>query len=183
LGTAPNQEATEANIAKALAAASSPAIKRGDKLILIQSGAPLPDNSMLEEAERFFAVAPFSGVPPSEKSNLASSLRLRAAQGGYNFVLCYWGILESAQKDNEGRIVSWLPIAGSFIPDQRQEMRIRLKGILLDVGKGNWKMITPLPDIDSGFSSSFTRESRDQKLVEALKAKGYKSLISETLKN
>jgi len=181
LGTAAQDDASEAAIARALETAALPGIRRGDKLILIQSGAPLPDTALLEEANKYFAVAPFSGVPPEEKAQLPNSLRLRAAQGGYRYLMCAWGILESAQKDREGRIVSWLPIVGPFVPDQRQEMRIRLKAILLDVGTGNWRMIMPDPITESLFSSGFTRETNDQKLVELLKERGYRALIAAAL--
>ena len=181
LGAAPAQEATQANIAKALEAATAPKIKRGDKLLLIQSGAMVPDNEMMDAAGLYFAVAPFSGVPPAEKSGMADSLRLRAAQGGYRFILCYWGVLESAQEDREGKVVSWIPIAGAFVPDQKEQMRIRLKGILVDVATGNWRMLTPEVHSDALFNSSLVREREDQKLVLALKAKGYKSLVKGLL--
>jgi hypothetical protein len=182
LGAAPREEATEANIARSLAAATTPRLKRGDKLILIQSGAPAPDNAMLEEANRYFEVAPFSGIPPVEKSGLSESLRLRAAQGAYHFIVCYWGFLESAREDKEGRIVSWVPIFGNFVPDQKQQMRIRLKGILLDVGSGGWKMLTPEAYSDARYNSNWSREVSDQRLVLALKEKGYRSFIADLLK-
>lgn len=182
LGAAPRPEATEANIAKALAAAAAPQLRRGDKLILIQSGAPLPDHALLEEAARYFAVAPFSGIPPDEKSGLAGSLRLRAAQGGYRFIVCYWGVLESGQENAEGKVVSWVPIVGAFVPDQKQQMRIRRRALLVDVATGGWKMLTPEAHSDARYTSGWTRESADQKLVQVLKEKAYKSLAAELVK-
>jgi hypothetical protein len=112
---------------------------------------------------------------------MAESLRLRAAQGGYHYIFCYWGMLESAQEDKEGKVVSWIPIAGSFVPDQKEQMRIRLKGILVDVATGNWKMLTPEVHSDAQFSSRRFRAEGDQKLVVALKARGYKSLMADLL--
>lgn len=182
LGAAPRSEATETNIAKALENASSPRLKRGDKVIVIQSGAPVPDNAMVEEGGRYFEIAPFSGIPPSEKVGMAESLRLRAAQGGYRYIVCYWGVLESAQEDREGKAVSWVPIAGAFIPDQKQQMRIRLKALVLDVATGGWKMLQPESYSDSSFNSRISREADDQKLVTALKEKGYKSLVAELIR-
>jgi hypothetical protein len=181
LGAAPAQEATQANIVQALESATAPTLKRGDKLILIQSGAMVPDNDMMDAAGLSFSVAPFSGVPPAEKSSMAASLRLRAAQGGYRYILCYWGVLETAQQDKEGKVVSWIPVVGSFVPDQKEQMRIRLKGLLVDVATGNWKMLTPEAQSDARFNSGKTRAEEDQKLVLALKAKGYKSLVAELL--
>jgi hypothetical protein len=182
LGGAPGVDATQANIAKALETAVPPHLKRGDRIILIQSGAPVPDNAMLDEAGRFFEVAPFSGIPPAEKAGLAESLRFRAAQGGYRYVVCYWGVLESAQEDREGKVVSWVPIVGHFVPDQKQQMRIRLKALLLDVGTGGWRMMTPEAYGDSSYNSGWSREANDQKLVTALKEKGYRSLVAELAK-
>jgi hypothetical protein len=182
LGAAPKQEATTLNIAKALEEASTPKMRRGDKLILIQSGASVPDHQMVEEASRYYSVAPFSGVPPTDNQGMAESLRLRAAQGGFRFVLCYWGVLESAQEDKEGRVVSWVPIVGAFVPDQKQKMRIRLRALLLDVASGGWKMFTPQTQDDSGYNSRVSRESSDQKLVESLKERGYKTLVADLLK-
>ncbi|HTJ00811.1 MAG TPA: hypothetical protein VL527_18155 [Dongiaceae bacterium] len=181
LGAAPKAEATEENIHKAFESAQMAALKRGDKLMLIQSGAMVPDDAMLEEANHYFAIAPFSGVPPTDKNGLAGSLRLRAAQGGYRFILCYWGVLESAQRDQEGKAVSWVPIVGGLVPDQKQQMRIRLKGLLLDVLTGNWKMYTPESYSDEKYNSSWNREARDQQLVLALKQKGYRALLDAVL--
>ena len=183
LGAALKTDATEANIAKALDSATAPKLKRGDKVVLIQSGALVPDNAMLDEVGKYFEVAPFSGTPPSEKNGFSDSLRLRVAQGGYRYVVCYWGTLESAQKDHEGKIISWVPIVGQIVPDQREEMRIRLKAILLDVASGNWRMLMPESRSDSGLNSSWSREQSDQKLVGALKEKGYRSLVAELLQN
>lgn len=179
LGVAPSQEATQQNIEKALSDSTPPEPRRGDKLVVIQSGAGVPDNAMLEAAALVFSVAPFSGVPPGEKAGFSESLRLRAAQGGYRYIFCYWGVLESANVDKEGKVLSWVPIAGFFVPDQRQHMRIRLKGLLVDVASGNWKMLTPEPADASLFTSGWSRESNDQALVEALKKEGYKRLVAE----
>lgn len=182
LGAAPKQEATEANIARALEVASAPKIRRGEKLILIQSGAPVPDHAMLDQISRYFSVAPFSGVPPESKIGMADSLRLRAAQGGYRHIVCFWGTLESAQEDKEGKVVSWVPIVGAFVPDQKQQMRIRLKALLLDVATGGWKMLTPEPHAGSRFNSRLSREYIDQKQVTALKEQAYHSLVQDLLK-
>lgn len=181
LGIAPEQDATAANIAHALESAATPKVKRGDRIILIQSGATVPDNAMMQEAMIHFSVAPFSGIPPAPEVRLAESLRLRAAQGGYRHIFCYWGVLESAQLDREGKVVSWVPIVGYYVPDQKQQMRIRLRGLLLDVATGHWKMFTPEPHDSTGISSGWTRETIDQQLVEKLKELAYKRLIRDLL--
>ena len=182
LGAAPAEEATELNIAKALESAAAPTLRRGDKVLLIQSGAPVADNSMLEEASKYFAVAPFSGIPPSDKAGMSESLRLRAAQGGYRHIVCYWGVLESAQEQKDGKALSWVPIVGYFVPDQKQQMRIRLKALVLDVATGNWRMLTPEVYSDYNYNSGWSREANDQKLVTELKERGYKTMVADLLK-
>lgn len=182
LGAAPRVEATQENITRALANAQPPHLKRGDRVVLIQSGAPVPDEAMLDAVAPYFAAAPFSGVPPAEHAGLAESLRLRAAQGGYRYLVCYWGVLESAQQDKAGKAGSWVPIVGSFIPDQKQQMRIRLKALVVDVATGGWKMLTPAVYNDDHYDSSWTREATDQKLVLALKAKAYQQLVTDLVR-
>lgn len=182
LGLAARGDASEANIARTLANAAPPRLKRGDAVLLIQSGAPMPDNSMLDAIAPYFPVAPFSGIPPGEKTAAAESSRLRAAQGGYRYIVCYWGVLESAQTDREGKAVSWVPIMGAFVPDQKQQMRLRLKALLVDVASGHWRMFTPEAYSDTRFNSAWTRESADQRLVLSLKAKAYQNLVAELVK-
>src|SRR5688572_19943168 len=48
LGPASASDATETNIVKSLRSSKRPVLKRGDKLILIQSGALVPDHEMLD---------------------------------------------------------------------------------------------------------------------------------------
>lgn len=181
LGVAPKQEATEENIRRALADHASLGLKRGERVLLIQSGAMAPDAPMLAEAGKYFAVAPFSGVPPENKDGLPESLRLRAAQGGCRYLVCYWGTLESAHEDREGKVVSWVPIVGSFVPDERQRMRINLKAIVVDVASGHWRMVAPAANDDSAFTARRSRASDDQKLVETLKERGYRALVTSLL--
>lgn len=181
LGAAPRIEATDAGIAKALAEAAAPQLKRGDRVILIQSGASSPDYAMMEEATRYFDVAPFSGIPPRDEKGMAGTLRLRAAQGGYRYIICYWGVLESAQEAKDGKAISWVPILGGMVTDQKEQMRIRLKALVVDVATGHWKMFNPEVHSDASDNARWTRESHDQKLVVALKEKGYHSLVNSLL--
>lgn len=182
LGVAPKQAASDEAIQKALASSQSPRPKRGDRILLIQSGAITPDNAMIEEASKYFEIASFSGTPPAEKTDFAASLRLRAAQGGFPYLVCYWGVLESARVAKGGSAVSWVPLVGSFVPDEKQQMRIRLKALVLDVSSGNWRMLTPESYSDARWTTGFSRERKDQEQVELLKQSGYKSLVADILK-
>ena len=182
LGVAPKQDASEDAIQKALNAGGQIKLKRGDSVLLIQSGAMLPDAGMIDAARAYFEIAPFSGIPGTGQDGMAESLRLRAAQGGYPYVLCYWGVLETSRENREGAAVSWVPIVGGFIPDQKQQMRIRLKGLLVDVRSGAWRMYTPEVYSDSKWTSGLAREKADQALVDHLKTAGYRALVTELLK-
>ncbi len=156
-------------------------LARTSHVLLIQSGADFPDNAMQEALGARFTVGPFSGTPRAARDATASyskSLRLAAARGGYDKILCYWGVLESTRTREITKGVSWVPIVGYFVPDETQSMRIRLKAVLIDTATGNWVMLQPEPVTDKQLSSIVSRESTDQGLVERLKEQGYRSLVS-----
>lgn len=149
----------------------------GERVMVIQSGASTPDESLLAELAKRINPLPFTGVPTKEnRSVFGKSLRLTAARGGINKILCCWGVLESARHENGGKIVSWIPIAGQMIPDEKQQMRIRIRAILMEVESGRWTMLTPPPTEQTSLSASINRVSADQKQVERLKAKAYSDL-------
>lgn len=96
-----------------------------------------------------------------------------AARGGYDSVLCYWGVLESARRATSGKALSWVPIAGFFAPDQDQLVRIRLKLLVVDTASGRWRMLEPTTADDERESSFVTRAASDQEQVLELKTRGY----------
>jgi hypothetical protein len=173
---------TDADIAAAFKSKNPVRLSRSSKLLLIQSGADFPDNPMQDALSAHYTVGPFSGKPRGQKdpanSSYSKSLRLAAAQGGYDKILCYWGVLESQSTGKATKSVSWVPIVGYFVPDESQSMRIRLKAVLIDTVSGNWVMIQPDPVTDKQLSSIVTRGKADQELVTKLKELGYKSLAS-----
>ncbi|MDR1280440.1 MAG: hypothetical protein LBK99_06425, partial [Opitutaceae bacterium] len=180
LGVDVTRPITEGDIASALDNASDARLVRGGKLLLIQSGAPRPDAEMSEAMGRYFTVAEFSGVPAgagmSQGASYNKQLRLMAAHGGYDKIVCYWGVLESARENKVTKAVSWVPIFGGAVPDEKQTMRIRLRAAILDVRGNNWTMVTPPPVKSSDLSSGYTRKATDQGLVKELKTKGYQEL-------
>ena len=172
---------TDAEILGALDTRTSVRLGKNSRVMLIQSGADFPDNSMQEGLSARYNVGPFSGKSRTAKDATASyskSLRLAAARGGYDKILCYWGVLESGRARELTKGVSWVPIVGYFVPDETESMRIRLKAVLIDTATGNWVMIQPEPVTDKQLSSIVSRESSDQSLVEKLKTQGYRSLVS-----
>jgi len=159
----------------------------GQPLLVIQSGALVPDAPMVSALGGHFNVTPFSGIPTREQGTTPSSspsvtygerLRLAAAEGGYRRIFVYWGQLEASQTNGPTKIVSWVPLIGSLIPDQSQKMRIVLNAAIIDVASGRWTLLSPEPVSDDAISASINRESSDQEQVEMLKEAGYARLAA-----
>ena len=75
--------------------------------------------------------------------------------------------------------MSWVPIAGNFVPDENQHMRINLHAVLIDVATGHWSPYTGKPAEDAAYSAQILRGSSDQRQVYKLKAQAYASLVDE----
>ena len=191
LGIERGEAASDLEIQKALDNAKSVKLNANSSILLIQSGAMFPDAPMLNELGRYFHVTPFSGVPPVSRrgteattetrdpQSFAQSLRLAAARGGNDTILCYWGVLESEKQDLATKSVSWIPTFGWVMPDEKQHMRIRLKLALIDVRTGNWAVMSPEAFDDSRMSTSLRRGAKDQQQVELLKAKAYEASVKD----
>lgn len=157
-------------------------VKRGDRLLVIQSGALLPDEPMLKELERYFSIAAFSGIPSKEQeSTYAERLRTAALNGGCTRILVYWGVLESARRGEATKALSWVPVLGQAVPDSTQMMRIRLKGFLVDALTGRWTMVMADSFEDQRTSAPMVRESSDQRQVARLKGIAYRNLAARLL--
>jgi hypothetical protein len=180
-----NQPISDADIDRALQQSGSPMLKRGSSLLVVQSGAVFPDAAMVAMLSSNFTVVPFSGVPgttqPTDTGRGAYSrlLRLAAARAGSETILCYWGILESGTQDLRTKTVSWVPLAGWMVPDERQQMRIRLKMALIDVRTGSWTVFSPPAFGDRTISTRFSRNSADHRQVESLKKLAYAASARE----
>lgn len=182
LGVSSDSSISERDISTALATAEPPRLERNSKVLLVQSGADFPDEPMVTALSQRFRVLPFSGHPsakPEINSAYSKTLRLAAARGGYDKIICYWGVLESAQENQVTKAVSWVPLAGYFVPDQKQSMRIRLKAAIVDVASGRWTFVMPAPATSSDFSSIVSRRNVDQSLVAELQEAGYRNLVRE----
>jgi hypothetical protein len=185
---------SDQQIASALAGHQAVRAELGKPLLVVQSGAIAPDGEMLAALQRHFPVIPFNGQPPLAPATTAAQttsatakptasyarrLRLAAAEGGASRILVYWGVLETARRDQPTELVSWVPVVGWMLPDQSQQMRIRLKAALIDTTTGHWRMLTPDPIDDSSLSSPLTRRSSDQDQVALLKQQGYRALAEQ----
>lgn len=192
LGVARGAAASDTEIERALTAAKRIRLKSGDSILLIQSGAVFPDAPMVADLGKHFRVVPFSGVPPaagkdgenesSDADSFARSLRLIAARGGNDVIVCYWGILESASAKLATKTVSWVPVVNWIVPDEREHMRVRLKLAVVDVRTGDWALLSPDAVEDARLSVSPRRGVADQKLVEDLKQRAYAAGAKELVR-
>ena len=186
----PGHAVTDADIQSALRSSKPVHAAPGTGLLVVQSGALTPDDAMVQALNARYRVLPFSGLPEnggrfggSTPAPVATSyskrLRLAAAQGGFQHILCYWGTLESARENQVTKSVSWVPIAGNFVPDENQRMRINLHAVLIDVASGHWSPYTGKAAENAALSAQVLRGSSDQKQVARLKAAAYASLVDE----
>lgn len=194
LGVTRGTLTSDTEIERALAGAKRVRLHPGNSILLVQSGAVFPDGPMVRELSRHFRVVPFSGVPPSVRSpedgpfargdaeNFSRSLRLAAARGGNDVILCYWGILESENSKLETRVISWVPLVNWIVPDEREHMRIRLKLALIDVRTGDWAVLGSEPVEAARLTVSPRRGVTDRKLVDTLKERAYTAGAKELLR-
>jgi hypothetical protein len=183
LGIQRGADITEEQIVKILEASAAVKLRRGSKLLLIQSGAAQPDEPMRRALEQQFSVVPFSGQPPRTNADTyAKSLRLAAAEAGCEHIICYWGVLESAKKGMGTKTISWVPIVGLIVPDEKQQMRIRLKLAVIDVRGGRWTMFAPESFENRAWSEKLGREAADQGQVEKLKKLAYEAAAGDLVK-
>ena len=183
LGIAEHTPATQEEINRSLEDRQKLTLPKGSSIMLVQSGAIMPDDQMVRALESHHRIVAFSGIPTAPNNgNVALALRLAAARGGCEKIMVYWGILETGQKDMSTKTVSWVPIVGGIIPDESQEMRIRLKIALIDVATGQWEAFSPKPIQDTSASARYTRASSDQQQVAVLKAQAYAELAHDIVK-
>lgn len=184
LGIDTQSAPTEQDILQTLEKSQDVKLPKNSKILLVQSGAAIPDEGMVQNLEKLFSVGPFSGIPEKdiEDKNYSKLMRLVAAKGGYETIVCYWGILESGKMNKATKTVSWVPVVGWALPDQKEMMRIRLKVALLDVRTGNWEVFMPPTFKDSEYSSIVSRKGVDQNLVQTLKERVYSAAAEELAK-
>jgi hypothetical protein len=201
LGVNAKEDISEEAIKSALSDSKPISLKRGYPIILIQSGARFPDETMTEKLSKYFQITPLIGIPTKpdgyasggsvekkkeeekEKTpSLNKTLRLAAARAGVKTIIVYWGILESAREKIATKTISWVPVVGSLLPDETQQMRIRIKGAVIDVVSGNWIMITTMSFEDKSISADINRSGSDQRQVSVLKEKAYSEFANELVK-
>lgn len=180
LGIDPTERITEADIQSAAAVTDPVRLEMGSRVLLLQSGAPFPDDPMKRAFEAHYEVTPFNGSPVEEAgAGYSRALRLVAAKGDQDAIVAYWGMLESARSDLATKGVSWIPIVGPMIPDEAQQMRIRLKFVVMDVRTGRWTSFTTRPGKSLSVSNKLGRKDDDAEQVDELKEAGYPKAVAE----
>ena len=183
LGIERDLNLTDEQIGTALDAAKTVRVPKGSSVMLVQSGAAYPDDTLIQQLNDYYHVTPFAGIPEAKGTNsYAKNLRYAAALGGNTAILCYWGILETAEKDLRTKKLSWVPIVGWHVPDEKHHMRIRLKMAVIDVRTGNWAMFYPQSFDDTAFSAVLTRKNSDQEQVHTLKEKAFLAAANDFVK-
>ncbi len=187
LGVDTAAKASDQTIQAALQAAGNVSLRKGDSILVMQSGALIPDDTMVRSLERYFTVSTFSGVPQEKASQTngpeyAAALRLAAARGGCSKIFVYWGMLEAGHKNLATKTVSWFPFVGGILPDETQQMRIRLKVAVIDVATGRWATYSPAGFDDSSTSNQFGRVASDQGQVALLKDQSYAAAVDDLVK-
>ncbi len=154
----------------------------GDTLLVVQSGATAPDSIMVAALEKTYRVFPCSGVAANDRhrdGSLGRDLRLAAAKSGCQAVLCYWGKLESVREDVPTKTVSWVPIAGSLIPDEERTTRLRVRAVLIDVRSGRATTFAPPASQNSALSAPITRDGSHDRQIYDLKTRAYTGLAAQ----
>jgi hypothetical protein len=178
------QSVSEEEIAKAAGPRGKIQIKRGAPVMLIQAGAPAPEESMLREAANHFAVTPFSGLAQrrndaGESANLSRMLRLTAAKGGSDFLIVYWHVLEGG--GGKTGAPNWRPISAD-IPFEAEQVRIRLRLLIVDVKSGHWATASPETFEDKAARGGWFRKPTSAQRIAALKERAYKHALQEVLR-
>jgi hypothetical protein len=181
LGIDTSVPVTEETIRAALASRQKMSVAKNSAVMLVQSGAMIPDEAMVKAFSQYYQPIAFSGRPDHQpgKANYAGHLRLAAARSGTDKIMVYWGVLESGRENLATKVVSWVPILGALVPDENQRMRIRLKVALVDVKSGQWEMFSPEPFEDVDFSARGGRAAADQAQVALLKDKAYRAAVTQ----
>lgn len=153
-------------------------IAKGEKVIVMQSGQIRPDTAFLSGLSGACNVLPMSGVPAQYTSDNIS-LRDAARAGGVSKIIAYWGNIETSTQPIGTQAISWVPIAGLFIPDTSQKMRVALSAIVADTASGRWSDVTVVSRETEIVHSSVNGYRKDGEQVELLKADAYQKLAQQ----
>ena len=114
LGMIPKVSVTEADIQKAFTAKTRITVPKGSSIMLIQSGAMIPDDVMVKGLEKYYDVSVLTGVPgKGELRKMAMQWRfgLLRAKGGYEKMLVIGGYLKPVGRTWQQRSYRGCPLS------------------------------------------------------------------------
>ncbi len=138
-----------------------PTLHAGDRVMLIQSGARVPDPELVGALGGPLEVTTFSGLPPVD-GEMTTPIRQAAAQAGIGRVLCVWGRLRSEDRATRGTWVSWVPVLGWNLDDAELTTEVQLRFVLVDVPSGAWSEFLSEPLRDVVTHAPIDRDLRDE---------------------
>jgi len=159
-------------------------VPAGSRVMLVQSGALVPDAALVEAFSTHCEVLPFTGQPERGSGDegvkdASKRLRLAAARAGAERVVVVWGKLETARQDNEGNLVSWIPLVGQVVPDGQLATRLTLSAVVMETVGGRWGSVSPPPTERRFHTSQLRHSGRWARQVEELKAESYPKLAAK----
>jgi hypothetical protein len=148
-------------------------LRKGQRVLLVQSGAQLPDDGMRMAVGKHFQVDGASGIStdPTESEH---GLRGAAARGGYDLVIAYWGTIE-VEREAIGSVAAWVPVVNIWATTSEQKARLRLRMIVLDTKTGSWRTVEAAPQSSVMVSSLASYGSDDSQQMKDLKATAYQA--------
>ena len=168
----------EISTSKATGSSTPISVSDGERVMVMQSGQLYPDASFLVHLTTKCDVIPMSGIP--DKNQVTSPTLIDAAKaGGVTKIVAYWGNIETTIKPKDSKAISWIPIAGYYVPDEDQKMRVSISAIVSDVSSGRWFNFTAHSSETKISHSSYTARAKDSEQVEKLKAEAYERLIQK----
>lgn len=188
----PKQEVTEDDIQDAIKAASSGTftLTPGDRIILVQSGATVPDSVMQEAMMSHYQVAVYSGIAPikprpklarkgetpleTPEPNYIKTLRLAAAKARQDKIIVYWGYLELGKLDNDNKSIVWQRYLSGDIPSSTKQLRYLVRFALVDVKTGMWTMYSSINHQDEYVQTTFKSYENDIVQVNRVKDASYR---------
>lgn len=146
IGVDLESEASEDEIASVAASTLHIVIPNGSSVMLIKSGAVIPDEDMVKGLEKNYIVSTFNGSPPAVGNSGAGysrSLRLAAAKSGADKLIVYWEIQEIGKEKLPDKSTIWSLFSGGDAPNEKQPVRMRMKIAVVDVKSGQWEIFSP----------------------------------------
>ncbi|MDR0807093.1 MAG: hypothetical protein LBN41_10195 [Enterobacteriaceae bacterium] len=159
-------------------------------IILVQSGALVPDAVMQAEMAKYYQVSVYSGIPPTKprvkkdsegviQNNYMKSLRLVAAKGKQPTVVVYWGSLEIGIYDETSKSVLWSPYRGEKLPMNTKSLRYLMRFVAVDTRTGNWVMHSPLNTEIDYTAAPFGSQTNELVQIDELKKNAYIAAASD----